>query len=106
VVGDRIFSQVKTGKAKVVPEDQERAALMQKVGVQIARFHRIRFLARRPFAYELVCPPVQHFAGFALRPEIPNEPEELAQGSGLLVARVEAKIRAMPCPPTTTTALA
>jgi hypothetical protein len=36
-------------------------------------------------------PPRSHFPGFALRPEIPNEFEELAQGSGLLVARAEAQ---------------
>jgi hypothetical protein len=65
-----------------------------------------QFFGLRPFAYELVCLPVQHFAGFALRPEIPNELKELAQGSGLLVARAKAKVRAMPCPPTTTAALA
>jgi DNA-binding GntR family transcriptional regulator len=107
VVGGPILSQVKTGKVKVgAVNDQERAALMLKAGGQIACFHRIRFLGRRPFVYELVCLPVQHFAGFALRAEIPNELKELAQGSGLLVARAKAKVRAMPCPPTATAALA
>jgi DNA-binding GntR family transcriptional regulator len=104
--GGPILGQYKTGKVEVGPvKDQECAALMLKAGAQIARFHRIRFLGRRPFAYELECTLVQHFPCFALQREIPNELEELAPSSEPLMARAEAKVRAMPCPPATTAAL-
>ena len=72
---------------------------------QIARFHRVRFIGQRAFAYELVCLPDRRFPGLALRPEIPNELEELAQSWGLLVARAEAKVRTRPAPAAAAAAL-
>jgi GntR family transcriptional regulator len=104
--GSPIIGEVKTGKVKVGPaKEQERLALSLDEGDQVARFHRIRFLGRRPFAYECVCLPDRCFPGLALRSQPANELEELAQAWGLLVARAEAKVRAMPAPPSAATAL-
>jgi GntR family transcriptional regulator len=104
--GGPVLGEIKTGKVKVgPPKDQEAAALRLDAGEQIARFHRVRFLGKRAFAYELVCLPDRRFPGLALRPEIPNELEELAQSWGLLVARAEAKVRTRPAPAAAAAAL-
>jgi len=104
--GSPINGEVKTGKVKVGPaKEHERVGLGLGEGDQVARFHRIRFVGRRPFAYECLCLPDRCFPGVPTRLEPANELEELAQAWGLLVARAEAKVRAMPAPPSAATAL-
>jgi len=104
--GGPLAGAVQTGRAKVgSPRDQERQALQLEAGEQIVRFHRVRTLGERPFAYELVCLPDRRFPGLAARAEIPSELEELAQAWGMLVARAEAKVRALPAPAAAAAAL-
>src|SRR5262249_29286790 len=104
--GGPVIGEVKTGQAKVgLPKDRERVALGLNAGDQVTRFHRVRFLGERPFAYEQVCLPDRRFPGLALRSEIPSELEELAQAWGLLAARADAKVTAAPAPPAAASAL-
>jgi GntR family transcriptional regulator len=104
--GAAIVGEVKTGKVKLgSARDQERVALRLEAGEQIARFHRVRFVGQRPYAYELVCLPDKRFPGFAVRQEIPSELEELAQAWGVLVARTEGKVRTVPAPAAAAAAL-
>jgi GntR family transcriptional regulator len=104
--GSPINGEVKTGKVKVgTAKEHERVELRLAEGDQVARFHRIRFVGRGPFAYESVCLPDRCFPGIVLGPEPAGGLEELAQGWGLLVARAEVKVRAIPAPPSAATAL-
>jgi GntR family transcriptional regulator len=97
----------KTGKAKLgAPAVWEREVLRLEASDQVIRFERTRSHAERPFAYELVCLPEPRFPGLALRPALPDEIEELAQSWGVLVARAEGKVRAMPAPAEVAVALA
>jgi len=104
--GSPINGEVKTGKVKVgTAKEHERVGLGLGEGDQVARFHRIRFVGRRPFAYECVCLPDRCFPGLALRSEPASGLEALAQAWGLLVARAEVKVRVIPVPPSAATAL-
>jgi GntR family transcriptional regulator len=105
--GSPLLGRVKTGKPRVgAPRDWERTALGLELSDRIIRFERIRFHEERPFAYELHCLPDQRFPGLALRSVIPDGLEELAQSSGMLVARAEGKVRAIPAPAAAAAALA
>jgi GntR family transcriptional regulator len=98
--GTPLHGEIKTGTPKLAaPKVWERTALKLEAGDQIVRFDRTRFNAQRPFAYELHCLPDRRFPGLSLRAPLPNELEDLAQAWGVLVARVEGKIRAVPAPP-------
>jgi DNA-binding GntR family transcriptional regulator len=46
----------------------------------------------------LVCLPEQRFPNLGSATTIPDDLEELAQNSGVLVARAEGKVRAIPAP--------
>ena len=53
----------------------------------------------------MICLPEQRFPDLASSPTIPDDLEELAQKSGVLVARAEGKVRAVPAPSAATRAL-
>ena len=104
--GAPLRGQVRTGKAKLgSPKSWERTALRLEPGDQVVRFERTRFLEERPYAYELLCLSDRRFPGLVQRTAIPDELEELAQTSGVLVARAEGKLRTMPAPPAAAAAL-
>ena len=104
--GGPVLGNVKTGKAKVgLPKDGERAALSLGADERVTRFHRVRFIGERPFAFEQVCLPDRRFPGLAQRADIPGGLEELAQAWGLLPARAEAKVRMAAAPPAAASAL-
>jgi GntR family transcriptional regulator len=105
--GEPLRGKTKTGKAKLGhPKGWERAALRLGANDQVVRFERTRFQDTHPYAYEQVCVPERLFPGLAARPSVPDDFEELAQLSGLLVARAEAKVKAAPAPPSAASALA
>jgi GntR family transcriptional regulator len=104
--GSAVASEVIAGKAKVgAPKDEERKVLRLAPGEKVIRFHRTRLMEKRPFAYELISLPERRFPNLMLLPEIAKDLEGLAQASGLLVARAEAKIKAKPAPPAAAAAL-
>lgn len=90
---------VKIGKAKLgMPKPAERAALTLGVGERVVRFERLRSHEGRGFAYELVCLPEQHFPDLISRTQIPDDLEELAKISGVLLARAEGRVRTVAAP--------
>jgi GntR family transcriptional regulator len=104
--GEPLRGRINTGKAKLgTPRARERAALMLKAGDQVVRFERLRCLEGRPYAYELVCLPAHRFPNLMLRSPPPDDLEELALISGIVVARAEGKARALAVPPTVAAAL-
>jgi GntR family transcriptional regulator len=105
--GAPLRERVTTGTAKLAtPKGPERSALKLGAADQVVRFERVRSSGERPFAYELVCVPERRFPDLLSRAAIPDDLEELAQGSGVLVARAEGKVRALPVPPAAAKALA
>jgi len=97
---------IKTSRAKLVmPKAAERAALALSVGERVVRFARLRSLEGRRFAYELVCLPERRFPHLTSRSEIPDDLEELAKSSGVLLARAEGKVSARVVPSAVATAL-
>jgi GntR family transcriptional regulator len=104
--GAPLREQIKIGKAKLgTPKAWERAALTLDAGDQVVRFERLRSLEDRAFAYELVCLPERRFPDLASRSSIPDDLEALAQGSGVLLAWAEGKVRALAVPLGVATAL-
>jgi GntR family transcriptional regulator len=104
--GAPLRGRIKAGKAKVgTPKSWERAALKLGPADHVVRFERVRFSGERPFAYEMVCLPEQRFPELAAGSSPPDDLEELAQKSGIIVARAEGKIRVLPAPPPAATAL-
>lgn len=104
--GAPLRGRTKTGKPRAgMPKDWESAALGLGASDRIVRFERVRFHEERPFAYELLCLPDRRFPQLLQRSAIPDELEELAQTAGILVARAEGKVRAMPAPPAAVAAL-
>lgn len=101
-----VGGQVKTRKVRLgSPTGGERAVLRLDASDKVVRIHRIRLHERRPFAYELVCLPERRFPGLAARAEIPDNLEGLAQAWGILVARAEGQVRAVPASPAAAAAL-
>jgi GntR family transcriptional regulator len=88
-----------------MPRAWERTALALEASDQVVRFERIRTLAERAFAYELVCLPERRFPDLMSRSVVPDDLEELAQNSGVLLARAEGKVRALAVPSEVATAL-
>jgi GntR family transcriptional regulator len=104
--GAPLRGRTKTGKAKLAtPRAWERTTLRLGVDDRVVRFERLRFQGERPFAYELVCVPDRRFPDLASRSVLPDDLEELAHNSGVLVARAEGKVRAVPAPHAAATAL-
>jgi GntR family transcriptional regulator len=104
--GAPLRGKAKTGKPKLShPKGWERAALRLDASDQVFRFERVRFHGERAFAYELVCVPERRFPDLASHSSIPDDFEELAEISGVLVARAEGKVRTAPAPPAAATAL-
>ena len=104
--GAPLSEHIKTGTAKLgTAKGTERAHLKLDEGDQVVRFERLRSHEGRPIAYELVCLPQRLFPNVALRSTLPDDLEELAQGSGVLVARAVGKVRAVPVPPAAAKAL-
>jgi GntR family transcriptional regulator len=94
--GEPPDEHIKTGTAKLgACKAAERANLKLDEGDQVVRFERLRCRAGRPFAYELVCLPHRLFPDLASQSTIPDSLEELAQRSGLLLARAVGKIKAV-----------
>jgi len=97
--GAPLGGRIVTGKVKVgTPKAWERAALKLEASDHVLRFERLRFQEQRPFGYELVCLPEQRFPSLGSDAAVPDDLEELAQNSGVLVARAEGKVRALPAP--------
>src|SRR5262249_12196806 len=97
--GAPMRGRITMGKAKLgAPNAWERAALKLDAGEQVMRFERLRFQGQRPLGYELVCLPEQRFPNLSTCATLPDDLEELAQNAGVLVARAEGKIRAVPAP--------
>jgi GntR family transcriptional regulator len=104
--GKPLRGRVKTGKAKIgTPKAWERTALTLEASDQVIRFERLRSVGDRTFAYELVCLPEGRFPDLVLHSRLPDDLEELAQISGILLARAEGKIRALAIPSSVATAL-
>jgi GntR family transcriptional regulator len=104
--GAPLRGKAKTGKTKLAhPRGWERTALGLDTNDQVFRFERVRYHQERPFAYELICVPERRFPDLATRSSIPDDFEELAEISGVLVARAEGKVRAAIAPPAAATAL-
>jgi DNA-binding GntR family transcriptional regulator len=80
------------------PKAWERAALKLDAIDQVMRFEHVRYEGIDPMGYELVCLPQQRFPNLASNPTLPDDLEELAQNSGVLVARAKGKVRAVPAP--------
>jgi len=94
--GGPLRGRIKTGKAKLgTPRAWERAALTLEAGDHVIRFERLRCLEERAFAYELVCLPERRFPDLMSRSPVPDDLEELAHLSGILLARAEGKVRAL-----------
>jgi GntR family transcriptional regulator len=90
---------VTVGKGTLgTPKAAERAALTLNVNDRVVRFERLRSVEGRSFAYELVCLPERSFPDLMSRPQIPDSLEELAQTSGVLLARTECKARTLVVP--------
>jgi len=90
---------IKIGKAKLgAPKAAERTALTLGAGDRVVRFARLRSLEGRRFAYELVCLPERRFPDLMSRSQIPDDLEELAKISGVLLARAEGEVRALAVP--------
>jgi GntR family transcriptional regulator len=104
--GIPLRGRVKSGKARLAtPRAWERASLKLEAEGHVLRFERVRFQGERPFAYELVCVPNRRFPDLASRATLPDDVEELAHNSGVLVARAEGKVKAVPAPHAAKTAL-
>jgi len=104
--GGPLRGLIKTGKAELLkPRASERDALMLKGGDQVVRFARFRYLDDRPFAYELICLPARRYSNLMSQSPLPNDLEELALVSGIVVARAEGKLRAQAVPSSVATAL-
>ena len=97
--GAPLRGRVMTGKIKLgSPKAWERAALRLDASDQVVRFERLRYDGQRPIGYELVCLPEQRFPNLGSGTTIPDDLEELAQNSGVLVARAEGKVRMIRAP--------
>jgi GntR family transcriptional regulator len=97
---------IKTGKPRLgTPKPSERAALALGTGDQVVRFERLRYLEGRAFAYELVCVPERRFPDLMSRASIADDLEDIAQASGILLARAEGKVRILAVPPRAAAAL-
>jgi GntR family transcriptional regulator len=97
---------IKIGKAKLgTPKAAERTALTLGAGDRVVRFARLRSFEGRGFAYEFVCLPERRFPDLMSRSQIPDDLEELAKISGVLLARAEGKVRALAVPSEVATAL-
>jgi GntR family transcriptional regulator len=104
--GAPLREQIKTGTAKLgSAKASERVNLKLDEKDQVVRFERLRSHEGRPYAYELVCLAQRRFPNIASRSTVPDDLEELAQGSGVLVARAVGKLRAVPVPPAAARAL-
>jgi GntR family transcriptional regulator len=104
--GAPLRGRIKTGKARLgTPKAWERAALALEAGGQVIRFDRLRCLDNRAFACELICLPERRFPDLMSRSPVPDDLEELAQLSGILLARAEGKVRALAVPSSVATAL-
>jgi GntR family transcriptional regulator len=98
---------IKIGKPKLgTPKPAERLALALDVGDRVVRFERLRSVEGRAFAYEFVCLPERCFPDLMSRAQIPDDLEELAQASGVLLARAEGKARTLTVPSGVAAALA
>ena len=104
--GGPLRGHIKTGKAKLgMPRAWERTSLALEVTDRVVRFERVRTLAERVFAYELVCLPERRFPDLMARSVIPDDLDELAQNCGVLLARAEGKVRALAVPSEVATVL-
>jgi GntR family transcriptional regulator len=104
--GGPLRGLIKTGKARLgTPTTWERVALALEAGDQVVRFERLRHLGKRAFAHEFVSLPQRRFPDLVSRPSIPDDLEEIAQESGILLARAEGKVRVLAVPSEVATAL-
>jgi GntR family transcriptional regulator len=97
--GGPLRGRIKTGKATLgAPTGWERAALRLEAGDHVVRFERIRHLGTRAFAFERACLPERRFPDLVSRPSIPDDLDEIAQNSGVLLARAEGKVGVLAVP--------
>jgi GntR family transcriptional regulator len=97
--GGPLRGRIKIGKAKLgTPTAWERAALALEADERVVRFERLRYLGERAFAHEFICLPERRFPDLVSRPSIPDDLEEIAQDSGILLARTEGKVRVQAVP--------
>jgi GntR family transcriptional regulator len=104
--GGPLRGRIKTGKARLGPPSTwERAALTLEAGDQVVRFERLRHLGKRAFAHEFVCLPERRFPDLMSNASIPDDLDEIAQNSGILLARAEGKFRVLSVPAEVATTL-
>lgn len=104
--GGPLRGRIKTGKAKLgTPTTWERTALTLEAGDQVVRFERLRQLENRPFGHEFVCLPERRFPELMSLPSVPDDLEEIAQNSGILLARAEGRVTVLAVPSEVATAL-
>jgi GntR family transcriptional regulator len=97
--GGPLRGRIQIGKAKLAtPTAWERAALALEAGDQVVRFERLRYLGERAFAHEFICLPERRFPDLVSRPSIPDDLEEIAHDSGILLARAEGKVGVLAVP--------